>query len=40
MDETIYAISKVQFDFKLEVWFSIFRRPFVLREYKFVLMLG
>ena len=25
MDETIYVIFKVQFDFALEVWFSIFR---------------
>ena len=24
MDETIYVIFKVQFDFKLEVWFSIY----------------
>ena len=24
MDETIYVIFKVQFDFALEVWFSIF----------------
>ena len=24
MDETIYVILKVQFDFVLEVWFSIF----------------
>ena len=25
MDEPIYVIFKVQFDFALEVWFSIFR---------------
>ena len=24
MDETIYVIFKVQFDFALEVWFSIY----------------
>ena len=24
MDETIYVIFKIQFDFALEVWFSIF----------------
>ena len=24
MDEIIYVISKVQFDFALEVWFSIY----------------
>ena len=24
MDETIYVILKVQFDFALEVWFSIY----------------
>ena len=27
MDETIYAILKVLFDFALEVWFSIVRLP-------------
>ena len=25
MDETIYLIFKVQFDFALEMWFSIFK---------------
>ena len=28
MDETIYAIFKVQFDFALEVWFSIYLNIF------------
>ena len=26
MDETIYVIFKVQFDFALEVWFSIYAK--------------
>ena len=28
MDETIYVILKVQFDFALEVWFSILLTKF------------
>ena len=30
MDETIYVIFKVQFDFALEVWFSIFHSSAIL----------
>ena len=31
MDETIYVILKVLFDFALEVWFSIYSRTLVAR---------
>ena len=37
MDETIYVIFKVQFDFALEVWFSIERHPLYARFYVFVV---
>ena len=36
IDETIYVIFKVQFDFALEVWFSIFGQSSMVKKKLFV----
>ena len=33
MDETIYVLFKVQFDFALEVWFSIYAACYLQHTY-------